>query len=75
MEQRIVTTWRRLPVTGDWQRTYAGEEPGMQARAPAAPPPLSESRSRPPRLTHLPNLLSGKAGAWALLCEPPALLQ
>jgi hypothetical protein len=42
MEQRIVTTWRRLPVSGDWQRTYAGEEPGMQARAPAAPSPLSE---------------------------------
>ena len=32
MEQRIVTTWRRLPVTGDWQRTYEGDEPGMQAR-------------------------------------------
>ena len=33
MEQRIVTTWRRLPVTGDWQRTYEGDEPGMQARS------------------------------------------
>lgn len=31
MEQRIVTAWRRLPVTGDWQRTYEGDEPGMQA--------------------------------------------
>lgn len=33
MEQRIVTIWRRLPVTGDWQRTYEGDEPGMQARS------------------------------------------
>ncbi len=32
MEQRIVTNWRRLPVTGDWERSYAGEEPGMQVR-------------------------------------------
>ena len=36
MEQRIVTTWRRLPVTGDWQRTYEGDEPGMQARSVAS---------------------------------------
>ena len=28
-----MTTWRRLPVTGDWERSYAGEEPGMQVRA------------------------------------------